>query len=428
MLTHPEGCDTHSCGLRLLGHQLQEKPAHGSSIFGIGFLIRGPCSIFAHFMHVHHSAPSRGSGGRRCFLSFTCLCVCKCRSSVTARTSSFDNKTEELLSTMVFSSCLVGTTRELNILAFDLDTQRILRFNLAHTGSSEDFHYVDIARLLSLANRKSYRQGMSYDVASIVFHDSDSSETYIKVCTAPNTWATQAAWQVGFRHWLAQQRSAADTVQAGFGPWFDFKVYINYAMIADVDKPTLIDSEDNTFTGGEWVYSKYLVPEDGSSDPDTASIGLMGDHNGTPFGGDMTYASLLEALENTINTPQEDPDLPMHDTLWAALSTDQADMEVVKEILEDFEADNDLPPYSPTVIPGAGAAGAGRPSDPWIARECCIQGGAHHMAAVGGFTAPCGLLVFETQQDDDDTIGVTLELMPGEYKGVSARPMRGGGR
>ncbi len=315
-------------------------------------------------------------------------------------------------------------------MAFQQDTQRILRFDLTHTGTDEDFHYVDIAKLLSQANRKSYRQGMSYDVASVVFHDSASSETYIKCCTAPNTWALQAAWQVGFANWMQQQQAAIDTLHDGrAGPWHDFKVYINNDMISDVDKPFLIDTEGRSFPTGDWTYSKYLVPEEGSSSPDTASIGLMGAHVGAPFDGDMTYASLLEALENTINAPQENPDTLTHTTLWAALSPAASDMEVVRDVLADFEADNDLPPYSPTVIPGAGTAGVGRPSNPWVVREASIQGGAHKMAAVGGFTVPCGLLVIETDHGvDDNTIGVTLELMPGDYKGVSARPMRGGGR
>ena len=328
----------------------------------------------------------------------------------------------------------VRWTWKLNIVAFDLDTQRILRFNLAHTGSDEDFHYFDIAKMLSQANRKSYRQGMSYDVASIVFHDSDSSETYIKVCTAPNTWAMQAAWQAGFREWLKQQRAALDSVGLDrFGPWHDFKVYINQDHIADADKPLLIDSEDNTFGAGEWIYSSFIVPDDPSDSshgPDTVPIGLMGAHVGAVTDSDMTYASLLEVLENTIRTPEENPDLPaaVADNLWSWISPEQSEPEVLKTSVTRLEADNDLPPYHLTTIPGAGAAGAGVPSAPWIARECCIQGGAHHMAAVGGFTVPCGLMVFETQQDGDDTIGVTLELVPGDYKGVSARPMRGGGR
>ena len=288
---------------------------------------------------------------------------------------------------------------------------------------------MDIAKLLSQANRKSYRQGMSYDVASIVFHDSDSSETYIKVCTAPNTWPLQQAWKMGFDQWMLQQRGALRaTGLDDFGPWHDFKVHINVDHVSDIDKPLLIDSEDNTFTAGEWIYSTYEIPIAGFTNPAESNILLMGPNAGTAY--QYTSVSLMQELEYVLTVPTADPELPStaSDSLWAQMSPDQPDAEVLREVMASLEDDNDLPPYSPTIVPGAGTAGSGRPSDPWIARECCIQGGAHHMAAVGGFTVPCGLLVFETQQDGDDTIGVTLELTPGDYKGVSARPMRGGGR
>lgn len=314
-------------------------------------------------------------------------------------------------------------------MTWELDTQRILNFDITHTpdDNDEDFHYLDIAQMLSAVNRQSFRQGMTYDVANMVFHDSASTETFISVCTVPNTWATQAAWSEGLFQWLRQQHAALNATNLDdFGPWHDFKCYFNYDHIADIDKATFVDTEGNTLTPGEWIYSNYIVPEQGSGNAETALIGLMGAHVGTPQGADMTYASLLEVLENTINQPAEDPDLPagVATSLWQQLSADQPDVETITKIIADMAEDNDFPPYSGAVIPGAGAAGAGRPSGPWRQRLACIQGGANHMAAVGGFQAPCGLIVLDTKQASSDTIGVQIELVPGDYKGVSARKMR----
>jgi hypothetical protein len=63
-----------------------------------------------------------------------------------------------------------------------------------------------------------------------------------------------------------------------------------------------------------------------------------------------------------------------------------------------------------------------------------IKGGASTsspVAAVGGFAVPCGLLMIETNSSpgsgETNSIGVTIELVPGEYKGLHAYPMRGGG-
>ncbi len=321
-------------------------------------------------------------------------------------------------------------------MAYDLDTHRFLHFNLTHNPAGdpdEDFHYLDIGKMLSECNRKTFRQGMSYDVANVVFHDSDASETFIKVCTAPNTWAVQAAWRAGFRHWRQQIDIAEKSLQdddALTGPWSDFKVYINDDHRTDTDKAIFVDCEDNTLDVGDWDYSQYTVTT-ATSSYDNVAIGLMGPHNGAFTAGAGVLVSLLEVLENTINTPQEDPDIAAGavDSLWAFLNPDMsAHPDTVQQVIARGETENDLPPYNSTTIPGAGTPGANRPSDPWVIRECCIPGGGSHMAAVGGFTAPCGLVVFETMQaTDGDKIGVTLELVPGDYKGVSARPMRGGG-
>ncbi len=317
-------------------------------------------------------------------------------------------------------------------MAYDLDTHRFLHWNLTHTpdDGDEDFHYIDIAKMLSAVNRRTYRQGCSYDVANITFHDSDSSETFIKVCTAPNTWATQLAWKMGFENWMMQQRAALDVLGLErFGPWYDYKVFLNADHVDDGDKAIFIDNEGNTLstTGsattspGEWIPSTYEIAQPGDVDPSEVKIVLMGPTS--------SHVSLLQELENVIQTPEEDLKLPStaSDSVWNKLSPQQPDVEVMAEVMASLEDDNDFPPYHLTIIPGAGTAGTGRPSDPWVIREACIPGGGSHMVSTGGFTAPCGLICIETfQATNDDTIGVTLELVPGNYKGVSARPMRGG--
>lgn len=315
-------------------------------------------------------------------------------------------------------------------MAFDTDTHRFLHWNLTHTpdDDDEDFHYLDIAKMLTEINRKSYRQGMSYDVANITFHDSDPDETFIKVCTAPNTWPTQAAWQLGFKNWFQQQEAAANTMGLDdLGPYSDFKVFLNPDHIDDPDVAVFVDSEGNTAPSGDWDYSEFKVPVDGSADPSDCKIVLMGAGLGFP---EATRASLLREFEKVLNVPQEDPAVPnIANSLYAMLSPEASDMEVIQAVMDDIESDNDLPGYAADKILGAGGtAGAGVPTDPWVIRECCIPGGGAHMAAVGGFTAPCGLVCIETKQATDaNIVGVTLELVPGDYKGVSARPMRGGG-
>jgi len=318
------------------------------------------------------------------------------------------------------------------------DTQRFLHFNLTHTGASgganEDNHYVDLAKLLSVANRRSYRQGMVYHIANIVFDDADG-DADIDVCTAPQNWTTQRAWELGFKNWRMQQKAALLALgQSESGTWSDFKIYLNKDSVSDTDQAALIDVNGNTFSYGDWDHSVFEIPQDGSTDPTEAGIILMGrDYGSHP---DLNPVSLLAQLEYAMNIPQESPalDASAQYSIYAAMSKDAPDSEVLEEVIKAIQDDNDLPPYDGTKIMGAEDAGSGRPSSPWVARTCMIKGGSDTsspVAAVGGFAAPCGLLMIETKSNPGDgntnSIGVTIELVPGEYKGVHAYPMRGGG-
>lgn len=342
------------------------------------------------------------------------------------------NFSRKILSPTDYPVYLADTARDKNIMAILNDTHRFLHFNLTHTGTEEDNHYVDIGKLLSEANRRSYRQGMVYHIANIVFDDAQG-DADIDVCIMPNNWTTQAAWQAGFRHWLLQQQAAMSSLgHAELGAWSDYKIHLNADSISDVDQATLIDVNGNTFATGDWDYSKYIVPNDGGAAPTDCTITMMGEGAGA-FPA-VTRVSLLQALEQSILAPQSDPNLDSNSeyTLWSLLSDQASSSEVLTEVIKDLEADNDLPPYDVDVIQGARtAASSGRPSSPWVARTCMIKGGASTsspVAAVGGFAAPCGLLMIETNSSvNGNSIGVTIELVPGEYKGVHAYPMRGGG-
>ncbi len=311
------------------------------------------------------------------------------------------------------------------------DTQRFLHFNLTHTGTGEDNHYVDLAKLLSQANRRAYRQGMVYHVANIVFDDSDG-DADIDVCTMPQNWTTQAAWQLGFKAWFQQQSAAMRSLgHDSLGKWSDFKIGLNSDSLDDVDQATLIDVNGNTFGVGDWTLSKFIVPDDGGADPTDCDVYMMGANAGTyPT---ISKASLLAQLEYALQKPQEDPDLAAGSDLsvYSLMSPEASDAEVLAEVIKDIEADNDMPPYDHDNVQGAGTAGTNKPSSPWVARTCMIKGGgstSSPTAAVGGFAAPCGLLMIESNSSvDANSIGVTIELVPGEYKGVHAYPMRGGG-
>jgi len=298
-------------------------------------------------------------------------------------------------------------------------THRFLRLNLTHTGTNEDFHYVDIAQQLSLINRRLYRQGMTYHVANVAVHDSQG-DAYVKFCTIPNTWTSKAAWKQGFKLWKKQRAMAQSGGANVSGKWSDFKVYMNDDHRTDVDKPQFTDIENDSLEAGEWDYSMMLLDTNGEA-TDDFSLHMMGNNNGSLPAGTCVSASLLKALEDVLNQPADDPVAP--DASGSGLFTLMAHggdgLEVNMDVVNQMEDDNDSPPYSATKVPGA-SFNAG---DPWEVREIHLgSGGVAPSGMVGGFEVPLGLICIETKSGTNpNTIGVIIEIVPGKYKGVHAQ-------
>jgi len=319
-----------------------------------------------------------------------------------------------------------------------LDTHRYLNVDLTHSGTAEDFHYIDVARMLSQTNRRLYRQGMYYGISNVVFHDT-LGKAEVRVCTAPNTWMTKAAWQLGYKNWRTQRRRAVAGLDEGglgrrAGKWSDFKVYLNEDMLDDIDQQggadqvghdgstEFVDSEGNILRSGEWLYSRFVLGSDDlSNTADTAPVGLMG----SIAGGEDSYSyiSLLEALDQVMKEQVQDPvfDAEIDESVYSKMGLGGIQSEMADNILAVIEGENDLPPYDYEYIPGAGDSGTNSAHEPWVVRSCNIASTASPMAAVGGFLAPCGLVCIETKGDTDaNVIGCTIEVAPGSYKGVHA--------
>ena len=88
-------------------------------------------------------------------------------------------------------------TRSRGLRSKRVPCQRVLRYLLQHTGNGEDSHYIDLARDLSLLNRRLYRQGKVYGIAGITVHDNviqGTGDTFVKACTA-RTLGGGEAWK-----------------------------------------------------------------------------------------------------------------------------------------------------------------------------------------------------------------------------------------
>ncbi len=299
---------------------------------------------------------------------------------------------------------------------------RYLNVALAHTGSTQDSHYLDIAKLLSQTNRRLYRQGKVYRVKSITVVNS-GLDFQLRVAGVPNTWVSRNAWKRGKKAWDKMNSMALEDTGSSLPRWHDFKVFLSTGMTGDADQVNCIDVNGNASTAGEWNYSEYVSP-DGGTGSDTFMAYFLGDHTGSA--GSRTFIGLIQSYAESRSTVGDEPagqDTDGDDDPLANLFDDGTH---VDEILAELQVNNDQPPYA-----GSGAssttgdeypgAGDNMPSAVvfGITSATDIAGGSP-VGRIGSFDAVCGLIEFETTAGSDQSIELLIELAPGDYKGVHA--------
>ena len=310
------------------------------------------------------------------------------------------------------------------------DTHRFIRLDLEHNqdnanaaGYYEDFHYIDLAKIMSAMNSRLYRQGMMYHVANITIHDT-AQDSWVKVCTVPCTWPVKMAWRTAVKKYIDMLLQLPQDIRRtcmGAAKYHDFRIFFNADMAADPDQPTHVDVEGGAIRQSEYNYTKFTSKDGGS--PDEFHVHMMGEHAGSA--GSYTSVGLLEAYEEILIAPSLDYEEADFATgVWANLvETEGGDDDIIDDITDDY----DLPPYDQYVFPGQKDGGTSNSIAPWSVRETHVKGDTSPMSAVGGFPCPFGLICIETstRSDDDNTVGLIIELVPGDYQGVQAEPMGG---
>lgn len=296
------------------------------------------------------------------------------------------------------------------------DTHRFLRLQLTHDSSGTgniDYHWVDLARVMSQINRRLYRQGGTYHIANISILDTDG-DVDIQFSGLPTTWPTQAAWKQAFELWKQQRASVQDVTNIS-SKWSDFKVFLNNAS-RSWDVLNFTDSQGDAMGTGDWNYSKMFLDEDGDN-TDDFELHMMGANNGSLPAGTCVSAGLLANFEDVLQIPQSEPDVPANAnlSLFTLMSRAGADTELNKDLVDAMETDNDQPPYSQTLVPGAKTASG----DPWVYREVSIKTSQAPSVMIPGFAVPLGLVALKTTSStDDNVIDLIIELVPGKYKGI----------
>lgn len=289
-----------------------------------------------------------------------------------------------------------------------------------HIPGNDDYT-IDIAKDLSIVNRKLHRQKMTYTVLGGQYKESGGSSVYFK--TAPHCWTTFVALRRAFNTWRKANRELYKKMPGLKAPKYsDFKVYLDQNhYLGHLEGQTLtpvFDTDENgnglvQYQGGEWNYStlvqaKYIDPDnDGGleidDNADNWDMHLVGVHRGT---GNRTTAEGTEYYSNysTIgiirswfdsrNIPLAFDPQNMPDNVDATrpgarldpLSTIFDVQDDDNEMAEIVEAENDQRPYDVSNVPGMNAG------ELQIQAFVDNSAGEPDVVSVPGFQAPAGLV------------------------------------
>ena len=296
-------------------------------------------------------------------------------------------------------------------------TERFLHYELAHTGSSTDSHFIDLAAGLSAVNKRAYRQGLYYYIKSISVVET-TRETKVQFGTAPDVWQVPQAWKMGFRTWSKMNSIAAQNIPGGdlsiAGAYHDFKIYLNnnHRTEGDVTVPTngpasMDGTPHHNVTDWDYAVLHTMDPNSHSAPSDDFKVMLLGEH----VGSDNAWASvsLMESYVNSKRKIVASPELLEEDMESDPLINLFDISDTADDVIEDLQDFNDDAPYDADGIY----------SDTIMRAQTFITP-ANGNAMLAGFCVPFGLLEVLTNCTADNTVKILVELAPGPYHGVYA--------
>ncbi len=305
---------------------------------------------------------------------------------------------------------------------------------------SEAGNYIaDIGAMLSQVNRKSFRQGYQYAVASIEFY---APEANIVVGRLPHHWPCVNSWTKTMNLWRQQQndRLQESGLEQTVAAYRDFKIYFdadhadgNYTELQPTTVGTGTPASTNyrTLSSAQAVSATVEMDWDKSQVviPNSVSPGntveyychMLGDDS---TGGTGSSFGMIKAYADSRNRPmQSDPNIV--DVPSGGIFGQMFDVgDDTSDIVTNAQDKNDNLPYlndidsSDEFYPGGSNTGNGAT----VVDTLSIVAGNRTIASstTGPFLANCGLLLFGT----DAAVAVKITLAPGDYKGVMARPMQ----
>ncbi len=279
-----------------------------------------------------------------------------------------------------------------------ISRQRYLFQNLA---AGDHVFYIDLAKSLSLQERKLFRQLREYTVRGGLLKDSNQ-DAVVRMNVAPDTWQTRAAIRRGFTQWNLMIKEGMEGLGAGLQKpkYLDFKVFLNQGHGSTPKVPC--DADGNDLDAGEWTYSTYHTEDvdwanylawTTNRDTDSFQPMIVGPHLAGGGSGDWwNRIGLIQSWIDTRDQPLSTglpylPNAAITDPL--ANLFDEAD--AADEIIDMMQDDNDRTPYPEASVFGIQQAYSAHANLQRVA-FAATQAGAGQISAMNGFSALCGLV------------------------------------
>lgn len=264
-------------------------------------------------------------------------------------------------------------------------------------------HYIDIARDLSIINRKLIRQKQIFTVMGGIMKDSGGADLAFKV--APHTWTTKLAINRGFKQWRKLQSQTYKRTEGLTPPKYnDFKVWLD--VTHNVGRTlTPVYSAGTPHALGEWNQSTMVQPKlidangDGTlgfdANADVWDMHIVGAHTGSgtinteageSFYSNLTRVGLIQSWYDSRSTPvsTQPNNTPgsRTDPLSNLFDVEDDDSEMIAII----ESENDQAPYAFDRVQGASNG------EVQTVSFCDNSSGEPDIVTVPGFQAICGLV------------------------------------
>jgi hypothetical protein len=307
-------------------------------------------------------------------------------------------------------------------------TETTLRFEW-DAGADGGTVYIDLAKALSIINRRAYRQGLYYYVASVSF--SNGTTAYCQVQTIPDTYMSKISWVRGYKTWSEMNRRANAGMSNVTPKYHDFKV------LMDADAGTTLDpcrgfiGSTTTYAADDWVISQFVTEDPylhGGAASDTPveahnadqfTAHMLGDHTGSS--GAWTSIGLIQSAQDVARNMPGVGEPTFHadaDTDPIANLFDAADTH--DDVRLNMDEDNDEPPYNSDLWVGSTSK-----HETTVGALMRVSAGAGAVSTAPGFVAPLGLLQVNTSDFGDGAQAISrveliVKLVPGTYNGVYA--------